>query len=324
MSSADAVLPPSARRRLPQLPGVVFVVGVMIVGFAIGNPRFLSATNLTNVGLQASLLLMLALPMTLVVLTEGLDLSVGALLCLCGVVIAALLVDGWSLPVALAAGIGVAAVVGALNGFLIGYLDLPAFVVTLGSMGMCEGLALALTNGDPISGFTPAIKALYDSAPLGVPTPVLAALLMYAVFWLLLYRTSFGAYVFAIGGNKEAVRLAGLRANLFHLAVYAICSIAVGVSALLLIGRMNSAHPTVAIGMEFEAIAAVVIGGTSFERGRGGLSGTVVGVLAVTIVRNGLNVLSVDPSLQVVSVGILLITALLFGGIRRAGKGHRR
>jgi ribose transport system permease protein len=285
----------------------------MIVGFGFGNSQFLSATNLGNLGLQASLLLMLALPMTLIVLTEGLDLSVGALLCLSGVVMALALVNGWGLAAALAAAGGVGIAAGLLNGLLIGYLNLPAFVVTLGSLGLCEGLALVLTNGDPISGFTPAVKAFYDSRLLGVPTPVLVAVVVYAVFWLVLYRTRLGTYVFAIGGNKEAVRLAGVRANLVHLSVYVICSVAVALSALLLIGRMNSAHPTVAIGMEFEAIAAVVVGGTSFERGRGWLAGTVLGVLAVTILRNGLNVLSVDPSLQVVSVGILLITALLIG-----------
>jgi ribose transport system permease protein len=312
----------SLSRRLPRLPGIAVLLLAMVIGFAIGNPRFLSAANLTNVGLQASLLLMLALPMTLIVLTEGLDLSAGALLCLSGVVTAVLLVGGWSLPLALAAAVGVAALVGAVNGVMIGYLGLPAFVVTLGSMGMCEGLALALTNGDPVSGFTPAIKTFYDSSLLGVPTPVWMAALAFAVFWLLLYRTPFGAWIFALGGNKEALRLAGVPANAVHLAVYVLGSVTVGLSSLLLVGRMNSAHPTVAVGMEFEAIAAVVVGGTSFERGRGGLSGTVLGVLAVTVLRNGLNVLSVDPSLQVVCVGVLLICALLFGGGRIRLRGR--
>lgn len=318
MSDIAAPASPGALKRiLKGLPGVSFILIGMIVIFAIGNPRFLSAGNLVNVGLQASLLMMLALPMTLIILTEGLDLSIGALLGLCGVVIASLLVSGWGIVPAIAAAAAVGLTVGLLNGFLISYLSLPAFVVTLGTMGMCEGLALILTNGDPVSGFTPSIQAFYQSTVVGIPTPVVAAAAFYGLCWVLLYRTRFGNYIFAIGGNKEAVRLAGIRADLIHLGVYVICSISVALSAVLLLGRMNSAHPTVAIGMEFEAIAAVVLGGTSFERGQGWLFGTLLGVLAVTILRNGLNILSVNPSLQVVCVGVLLITALLIDSARR-------
>ena len=309
--------PGTLRRVLKSLPGVSFILVGMIVIFALGNPRFLSPGNLVNVGLQASLLMMLALPMTLIILTEGLDLSIGALLGLCAVVVASLLVGGWGIVPAIAAAAGVGLVVGLLNGFLISYLSLPAFVVTLGTMGMCEGLALILTNGDPVSGFTPSIQGFYQSTVIGVPTPVIAAAIFYGLCWLLLYRTRYGNYIFAIGGNKEAVRLAGIRADFVHLSVYMIGSISVALSAVLLLGRMNSAHPTVAIGMEFEAIAAVVLGGTSFERGQGWLFGTLLGVLAVTILRNGLNILSVNPSLQVVCVGVLLIAALLIDSARR-------
>ena len=321
--AAQPLAPAPWRRVLAAMPGVSYILLGMIVIFAIGNPRFLSSGNLVNVGLQASLLLMLALPMTLIILTEGLDLSFGALLGLCGVVIAMLLVNGWGIAPAIVAAALVGVVVGLLNGFLISYLSLPAFVVTLGAMGMCEGLALALTNGDPVSGFTPAIQGFYQSSLLGLPTPVLIAALVYGLCALLLYRTRFGNYIFAIGGNKEAVRLSGIRADFVHLCVYVIGSVSVALSAVLMIGRMNSAHPTVAIGMEFEAIAAVVLGGTSFERGQGWLFGTVLGVLAVTILRNGLNILSVNPSLQVVCVGILLIAALLIDSARRrAARGH--
>lgn len=312
--SENTVAPGALLRRIP---GVAFILAGMVVVFAVGNPRFLSGVNLTNIGLQASLLLMLALPMTLVILTAGLDLSVGALLGLCGVVIATLLVAGWSLPVAVAAAVMVGLIVGAVNGYLVGYLALPAFVVTLGTMGLCEGLSLVITNGDPIGGFTPALEAFYRSTMLAVPTPVLAAAALYGLLWLVLYRTRFGNYVFAIGGNKDALHLAGINANLVHVGVYLLCSVTVALSALLLLGRTNSAHPSVAVGMEFEAIAAVVLGGTSFEKGQGWLFGTVLGVLAISVLRNGLNVLSVEPSLQVVCVGLLLIAALLIDRNRK-------
>ena len=300
-----------------RIPGVAFILVAMVVVFAVGNPRFLSGVNLANIGLQASLLLMLALPMTLVILTAGLDLSVGALLGLCGVVIAALLVAGWSLPVAILAALMIGLIAGTLNGFLISHLGLPAFVVTLGTMGLCEGLSLVITNGDPIGGFTPALEAFYRSAILAVPTPVVVAAVFYGLLWLVLYRTRFGNYVIAIGGNKDALHLAGIKADLVHMSVYVLCSLTVALSALLLLGRTNSAHPSVAVGMEFEAIAAVVLGGTSFEKGEGWLFGTVLGVLAITVLRNGLNILSVEPSLQVVCVGVLLIAALLIDRNRK-------
>ena len=310
-------IPAAASRYLSRIPGVAFILLAMVVAFQVGNPRFLSTVNLANVGLQASLLMMLALPMTLVILTSGLDLSVGALIGLAAVIIGSLLLAGWSTFTALAAAAGSGIVVGLLNGFMISYLRLPAFVVTLGTMGLCEGLALALTNGEPIGGFTPAVETFYRSAVFGVPTPVLVAAAFYGILSLVLYRTRFGIYIVAIGGNKDAVHLAGIRADLVHLAVYVVCSVSVAFSAVLLLGRANSAHPTVAIGMEFEAIAAVVLGGTSFEKGQGGLFGTVLGVLAITVLRNGLNLLSVDPSLQVVCVGLLLIAALLIDRNRK-------
>lgn len=299
------------------VPGAGLLLLVMLMLFSIANPRFLSQTNLANVGLQASLLLMIALPMTLIILTEGLDLSAGALLGLSGVVIAHLLLAGWGVFAACIAAVAVSLAFGMLNGVLIAYLALPAFVVTLGTMGLMQGLALALTNGDPVGGFTPAIEAFYRARLWFLPVPVIIAAALYGALWLLLYRTRFGSYVIAIGGNKDALRLAGIRANAVHLAVYVLGSVIVGLSSVLLIGRTNSAHPTVGIGMEFEAIAAVVLGGTSFEKGQGWLFGAVLGTLAITVLRNGLNILSVDSSLQVVCIGILLILALLIDQVRK-------
>jgi ribose transport system permease protein len=302
---------------LRAVPGAGILLVLMLALFTIVNPRFASQTNLVNLGLQASLLLMIALPMTLIILTEGLDLSAGALLGLSGVIVAEALLRGWGIFAACTAAFAVSAVFGALNGLLIAYLALPAFVVTLGTMGLMQGLALVLTNGDPVGGFTPAVESFYRSQLWIVPTPIAIAVALYAALWLVLYRTRLGNYVIAIGGNKDALRLAGIRANLVHLAVYVLGSTIVGLSAMLLIGRTNSAHPTVGIGMEFEAIAAVVLGGTSFEKGQGWLFGAVLGALAITVLRNGLNILSIDSSLQVVCIGILLILALLIDQARK-------
>jgi len=294
-----------------KVPGAGILLMLMLVLFTLANPRFVSQSNLTNVGLQTALLLMIALPMTLIILTEGLDLSAGALLGLSGVIVAEALLAGWGVAAACAAGLVASLAFGVMNGWLIAYLALPAFVVTLGTMGLMQGIALVMTNGDPVGGFTPAIEAFYRSHVLLIPTPIAIAVMLYAALWLLLYRTRFGNYVIATGGNKEALRLAGIPANLVHLAVYVLGSATIGLSAVLLIGRTNSAHPTVGVGMEFEAIAAVVLGGTSFEKGQGWLFGAVLGALAITVLRNGLNILSVDSSLQVVCIGMLLILALM-------------
>lgn len=302
---------------LGAIPGAGLLLILMLALFTLVNPRFVSQTNLVNVGLQTSLLLMIALPMTLIILTEGLDLSAGALLGLSGVIVAEALLAGWGVFAACAAAFAVSTVFGVLNGVLIAYLALPAFVVTLGTMGLMQGIALVLTNGDPVGGFTPAIETFYRSQLWFIPLPIVIAAALYAALWLLLYRTRLGNYVIAIGGNKDALRLAGIRANLVHLAVYVLGSAIIGLSAVLLIGRTNSAHPTVGIGMEFEAIAAVVLGGTSFEKGQGWLFGAVLGALAITVLRNGLNILSIDSSLQVVCIGLLLILALLIDQARK-------
>ena len=297
--------------------GVFYILVLLVLVFGIAEPSFLGAANLVNIGLQSAILLMLALPMTLIIMTEGLDLSMGAVLSLCGVVLALMLLKGYGLPVALAAALAVGLAFGVANGALVAWLDLPPFVVTLGTMGVAQGLALVVSDAQSVVGFGDAVARLYGTHVLGVPFPVLVAVAAYALMHFLLYHTRFGAYVFALGGNREALVLAGARANVYLVAVYALGGAMVGLAALLLTGRMNAGHPTAAIGMEFDAIAAVIVGGTSFERGNGWLFGTLLGVLAVGVLKNGLNLLAVQSSLQVAAIGLLVIVALLVDGLRR-------
>lgn len=288
----------------------------LLVTFSVAGPRFASAPNLLNIGVQTSVLLVLALPMTLVIMTEGLDLSMGAVLGLAGVVMAQQLAGGAALPIALSAAMGTGALFGALNGLLVVAAGIPPFVTTLGTLGTAQGLALVVTGGQSVVGIGPALPALYASTWGGVPFSILVAGLTYAAFHALLYHTRFGTYVFAIGGNREALSLAGVRVSAYHVAVYGLAGLMAGFAALLLTGRMNSGHPTAALGMEFDAIAAVIVGGTSFEGGRGWLAGTLLGVLAVGVLRNGLNVMAVSSSLQVASIGVLVIAALFIDGLR--------
>lgn len=297
--------------KLAGLPGSVLLLPLLVAIFATLEPNLLSLTNIRNLGVQSALLLMVALPMTLVILSEGLDLSAGALLSLSAVAIGLCLLSGAGIWVAVAVALAIGLAFGLANGLLIGAIGLPAFVVTLGTLGLAQGTALVLSSGNVVAGFQNPISDVYRSQFAGIPMPIIVAAALYAVFHILLYRTAFGGFVFAIGGNKEALRLAGLRARAIHVAVYVIASVTVALSAFLLIGRMNSAHPQGTLGIEFDAIAAVILGGTSFERGRGWLFGTVLGVATISVLRNGLNLLAISSSLQVIAVGVVMILAML-------------
>jgi ribose transport system permease protein len=307
----------TTRRRRP-LPSIVWASAALAVAASIGAPGFASRANVADIGLQTAMLVMIAMPMTLVILSEGLDLSVGALLSLCGVVFAETLGAGFGIVAALLMAAAVGISIGFVNGTLVARLGLPPFVVTLGTLGISQGIALALTDGNAVVVVTPAVAHLYASSVFGVPFPVVCALAAYAVTHLLLYHTKFGTYVFAIGGNREALVLAGVKARAFHVAVYVLSGLFAGLAALLLVGRMNAAEPTSAIGMEFDAIAAVVLGGTSFERGDGWLPGTVIGVVTIGVLRNALNLLGVESSLQVVSVGMLVLLVVVVDSVRKS------
>lgn len=319
MSETSALALRSGRLRaaLVATPGVAYILLLMVVVFGATSREFLSNANLVNVGMQSAILLMIALPMTLIIMSEGLDISLGAVLTLCSVVLAIMLVRGNGLPVALAAAVAVGLLFGLANGLLVSVVNMPPFVATLGTFGMAQGLALAVTDGQSVVGIGETVQTIYAGGVFGVPIPIAFALGSYAFSHWLLYHTRFGSCVFAIGGNREALVLAGVRANLYHIGIYVFGGCMAGLAALLLTARMNSGHPTAAIGIEFDAIVAVAIGGTSFERGDGWLFGTVLGTFAVGVMRNGLNLLGVPSSLQVVSIGLLVIVALFVDGLKQ-------
>jgi ribose transport system permease protein len=294
-----------------KIPGAGYLLAILLIVFSIFGDGFATLPNVLNIGVQGSVLLLLALPMTLIIMSEGLDLSMGAVLSLAGVVLATILMNEHSLPVALAAAAGVGLAFGVANGVLVVTLGLPPFVATLGTLGIAQGLALVLTGGQSVVGIGDALPALYESRIAGVPFSIAIALAAFLAFWLMLSQTRVGAYVSALGGNREALTLAGVHVDLFHIGIYAVGGLMSGLAALLLTGRMSAGHPTAAIGLEFDAVAAVIVGGTSFERGKGTLVGTLIGVITIGVLRNGLNVLSVPSSLQVASIGVLVIAALV-------------
>jgi ribose transport system permease protein len=304
------------RRRFLQIPGVAVMLAALIVLFAIAAPNFATFQNFENVLVQSSVLLLLALPMTFVIMTEGIDISVGAVLTLGTLSVAMTVLATGSIVLALAAGLATGLCFGLLNGVLVTMLALPPFVTTLGTFSIAQGLALALSGGQSVVGMPPALLAIYSGSLLGIPLPLVFVAIAYAILHVTLYHTAFGSYIFALGGNREALALAGVSQRRMLIAVYALNGLMAGCGALLMTARLNAGHPTAGIGLEFDAIAAVAVGGTSFERGNGWLFGTLLGVLAIGILRNGMNLLALPSSLEVTCIGLLVISAFLIEAVK--------
>jgi ribose transport system permease protein len=292
------------------------VLGALILLFALAAPGFASITNLSNILVQSTILLLLALPMTFVIMTEGLDLSMGAVVTFASVVFALVVVGTGSLGIGLLAALSVGIGFGTVNGTLVAWLSIPPFVATLGTLGVAQGLALVISDGQSVVGIPRHVRAVYSGDLLGIPIPILIAIAAYAAFHVLLYWTRFGTYIVALGGNREALTLAGVPWKRALIGVYVLCGAMSGLAALLMTARVNAGHPTAAIGMEFDAIAAAALGGTSFEKGNGWIFGTLLGVIAVGVLRNGLNLLAVPSSAQVACIGLIVILALFLEGLR--------
>jgi ribose transport system permease protein len=275
------------------------------------TPYFLTVSNLLNVLEQTSINAVIAVGMTFVIISGGIDLSVGSLVALAGVVLASGLRAGLPLPVALVAGLMVGTGCGLLNGALITLGRLPPFIATLGMMSMARGAALVYTEGRPISGFTAGFRSLATARPLMVPAPVLVAAAVYLVSHFVLTRTKFGRYVYAIGGNEEATRLSGVPVRFHKTMVYGLSGLMSALAAVVLTARLNSAQPIAGMMYELDAIAATVIGGTSLMGGSGTLPGTLVGALIMGVLRNGLNLLGVSSFLQQIVIGFVIIAAVL-------------
>ena len=284
---------------------------VLCVTLWLATPYFATAANLANVAEQSAITSVLAIGMTFVILTGGIDLSVGSLVALAGVITGVVLQRDMPVAVAVVAGLGTAMAAGAINGAMIAHFMLPPFIATLGMMSVARGAALLLSDGRPISGFPESLRRLATGSVVGVPAPVLLMLALYVVAYVVLTRTVVGRHVYAIGSNEEATTLAGIRVGLHKVLVYAISGLSAGVCATLLLARLNTAQPIAGVGYELDAIAAVVIGGTSLLGGSGSVIGTLIGALIMSVLRNGLNLLGVSSYLQQVAIGLVIIVAVV-------------
>jgi ribose transport system permease protein len=299
----------------------LLALALMVLAMSLLSDHFLTADNGWNILRQISVNLCLSIGMTLVILSGGIDLSVGAILALAGAVAAGLLKHGLGVPGtdlllqfttsgAILAGVLVGSGLGWANGFAITRFRLPPFVATLGMLSIARGLTMLWTGGFPLTGLGDSFGHLGTGAFLGMPMPVWIMLALTAVFVVVTKRTRFGRHLYAVGGNERAARLTGLNVGRIKLAVYTLAGALAGVAGLIVTARLDSAQPNAGLGYELDSIAAVVIGGTSLSGGRGSVLGTVLGCLIIGVLNNGLFLLNVSPFWQQVIKGLVILLAV--------------
>jgi ribose transport system permease protein len=293
--------------------GLVAVCVVM----AFASNSFFSAANIENIARQVSINAIIAVGMTCVILTGGIDLSVGSVMALSGTLAAGLMVSGMNAVAALVVGIAVGLGLGVANGIFVAFAGMPPIIVTLATMGIARGLALIYTGGYPIDGLPEWVAFFGNGKVLGVQMPVLIMLVIYAIAWVLLERMPFGCYVYAIGGNEEATRLSGVRVARVKLIVYGLAGLTSSFAAIVLTARLMSGQPNAGVGFELDAIAAVVMGGTSISGGRGSIIGTLIGAMLLGVLNNGLNMVGVNPYVQNVIKGGIILLAIYISRDRR-------
>jgi inositol transport system permease protein len=303
--------------------GIVIVLILMIILLSIIQPAFLSATNIFNVLTQSCIFGIMALGMTFVIISKGIDLSVGSVLAFSGVVAASFgqVTDATEkyfpgmpvmpvlVPVLVALSIGAGC--GFINGALIAKTKIPAFIATLGMMTVARGFALLYTSGRPVSNLVPSLTFLGDKIFNVIPVPVIIFFVMIVICHVLLNKTRFGKNTYAIGGNITAAEVSGVNVSKYLILIYALCGLLAGLAAVVFAGRVGSVHPGAADGYELTAIASTTIGGTSHSGGIGTIGGAFVGALVLAVLRNGFTLLGVNAYWQKVAEGVIIVVAVI-------------
>jgi ribose transport system permease protein len=318
----SSVLGGKSVRELLSRSGPLGGLVLLCVVMSFLSPIFLTFTNLFNVGTQIAVIAIIALGSTFVIVSGGIDLSVGSVLALAGIVFGwASAVAGLPLPLAVAAGLGAGALAGFTNGLLITLGNLPPFIATLAMLSAARGLALVISGGTPISDIPEAIQTLGSGDLFGfVPLPVVLMVVMWLITIAILRYTYTGRCMYAIGGNEEAARLSGINVFAQKLIVYTLSGLYAGIAGILLTARLASAQPQAGFTFELDAIASVVIGGASLSGGVGTASGTLIGAFILGVLRNGLNLLNVSSFWQQVVIGIVIALAVMTDTLRRRRK----
>ncbi|MER1987720.1 MAG: ribose ABC transporter permease [Solibacillus sp.] len=295
--------------KLGPLLGLLLIVAVV----TILNPSFMTTDNILNILRQVSISALIAFGMTFVILTGGIDLSVGSTLALTGAVAATMLASGMDPVLTMVAALALGAVLGAVNGVIIAKGKVAPFIATLATMTIYRGLTLVYTDGRPVSdlGNEISFQMLGKGYFFGIPVPVCTMILAFVALYIIMHKTTFGRRVYAVGGNEGASKLSGINVDRVKIAVYSLTGMLAALSALILTSRLNSAQPTAGTSYELDAIAAVVLGGTSLTGGKGWIFGTLVGALIIGVLNNGLNLIGVSSFFQQVVKGIVILIAVL-------------
>ncbi|KQS75291.1 ribose ABC transporter permease [Rhizobium sp. Leaf384] len=297
------------------LIGLVVIVAV----FATLVPGFLSERNLINILQQSSINACLALGMTLVIISGGIDLSVGPTAAVSAVITATLLLAGTPIPLAILAGLCIGVLCGFINGVLVAYVGLQPFIVTLGTLSTYRALALIYTGGNPVLGIPPGFRQIFNGALFGIPTPILIVAIVAVAAWVLLTKTPIGEYLMAVGGNEEAAYVAGVPIARTKITAYVISGGLAALASLILIGRLGAAEPILGNLWELDAIAAAAIGGASLMGGKGSIVGTILGAIILGTMRNGLTLMNVQAFYQLLATGLIILVAMM---IDRATRGR--
>jgi len=305
------------------LLGLVLLITVIVLSLA--SPFFLTWDNWRNILDQSALQVIIAIGMTFVICTGGIDLSVGSISALSGVCMAVAMHAGVSVELAILLGITAGALVGMSNGWLISQLNLNPFIVTLGTMSVVRGAALIITTGIPIYGF-PKAFTWWGNGHIGpLNPPMLIAVFIALLGALVLNKTKLGYYTLALGGNEEALRRSGVAHKVYKLMVYTICGITAALGGLVVTARLNTAEPLAGWMFELDAIAAVVLGGTDMKGGRGSITGTIMACLLLGMLRNGLTILNIPSYYQQLAIGIIILVAIIVSELRlRNAPGHQK
>jgi ribose transport system permease protein len=294
-----------------RVPAVLWVVLALALFFSIFARGFFSASNFLNIAVQSSVLMILALGATVTILTEGIDLSLGSVLSLSGVVAVMMMQRGMPALPAMIIGVGVGLLCGSITGFLISVGKLPPFIATLGMLGLAGGAAIVLTQAGAIYADPPLFVFFGSGKVWFLPTIVIVAAVVYLLVHMILYHTSFGHYIFALGGNEAGASLSGVNTTLWKFMTYVLSGGLAGIAGVLMASRLHAGDPIVGVMWEFDAIAGTILGGTSFELGKGGIGGTLLGVALIAFLRNGLNVIGLETAWQAATIGIVIILAIV-------------
>ncbi len=299
------------RSSFAEFAGPFAALLIILIVVALTTPNFIAIDNFQNIAMQAAVLSIVAIGSTVVILTGGIDLSPGSMIALITMVLASLIkLDGFSLVVAIPVALLCGALLGAVNGFFVAYLKIPSFIVTLAALSVFKGIALTIGGGTPIVSLSPNLEAIFYGQILGIPLPFIYVVVLYTAAVIVLNHTVFGREIYAIGGNEVAARLSGIRIRRIRLLAFIIAGGCAAIGAVLLSARLNSGSPNYGTLIELQAIAAVVVGGASLSGGRGHVFNTLIGVLIITVVQNGLNLNAVSPAVQSIAIGLIILLAV--------------